>query len=148
MDSTYKPGDEVHLMILRETDLGFAAKINGVDEGLLYHNEIFEQLDYGQTLPGYIKQVRPDGTIDLILQKFGNLGSEELGERILKALEQNGGSLPVTAKSPAEEIHDLFGVSRKKFKMALGGLYKKRLIKFTDQRTELVSPQKEKNENR
>ena len=140
--STYQPGDKVELIIMRETDLGFVAKINGQDEGMLYHNEIFERLHRGQCIPGYIKKVRTDGAIDLILQNFGNLGSEELGEQILQSLKENNGYIPVNSKSPAEEIYDLFFVSRNKFKMALGGLYKKRLVEFTDEGTKLVSTKK------
>ena len=142
MDTIYKPGEKVELVILRETDLGFVAEINGLDEGLLYHDEIFERLELDQALPGYIKKVREDGNIDLSLQNFGNLGAEELGDQILEALKQGNGSIPVNAKSPAEEIYSLFCVSRKKFKMALGGLYKKRLVKFTDAGTELLPPEK------
>ena len=138
MDEIYKAGDKVDLVILKETDLGFVAQINGLHEGLLYHSEVFEKLDYMQELPGYIKKVRRDGGIDLILQPVGYSGANELGEQILEVLRDNNGFLPVNAKSPAEEVYDLFGVSRKKFKMALGGLYKKRLVTFTDTGTELV----------
>jgi uncharacterized protein len=134
----YKPGQKVELIILRETDLGFVARINGVDEGLLYRNEIFEALRPGQELPGYINRVRERGEIDLILQPFGNLGTEELGEKILQLLDDELGFLPVNDHSPAEEIYDLFGVSKKKFKMALGSLYKKRLITITEKGIKLV----------
>ncbi|MGH1468778.1 MAG: hypothetical protein ACRBBP_07865 [Bdellovibrionales bacterium] len=137
MSSIYKPGDKVDLIILRETDLGFVAEINGTHEGLLYHDEIFERLDYKQSLPGYIKKIRPDGSVDLMLQNFGTLGSEELGEQILEALKSNDGYISVNAKSSAESIYNLFGVSRKKFKLALGSLYKKRLVTFTENGTEL-----------
>ena len=139
MDSVYKPGDKVDLVILRETDLGFVAKINGMDQGLLYHEEIFEILDPGQTLPGYIKKIRPDGSIDLILSPLGILGAEELGNQILSRLKESNGYIPVNAKSSAQEIYDFFGVSRKKFKIALGSLYKKRLVRFTDTGTELLN---------
>lgn len=138
MSEKYEPNQKVDLIIQRETDLGFVALVNGQDEGLLYHNEIFERLDVGQKLPGYIKKLREDGGIDLLLQPFGNFGSDELGERILHALKTLGGSMPVNADSPAEKVYDFFGVSKKKFKMALGGLYKKRLIRITDEGIELV----------
>lgn len=138
MANQYKPGQKVELIILRETDLGFVAKINGVDEGLIYHNEIFERLRPKQELPGYIKFIRPDGAIDLQLYPFGNLGSDELGERILAEIKNNNGFLKMNDKSPAEQIYDLFGVSKKKYKMAIGGLYKKRIIKITDEGMELV----------
>ena len=144
MEPKYTSGQKVDLIILRKTDLGFVAKINEQDEGLLYHSEIFERLDPGQKLPGYIKKIRDDGSIDLLLQPFGNLGSDELGEKILEALNLMKGKLPVNADSPAEMVYDFFGVSKKKFKMALGGLYKKRLIKITDDGIELVSKRAQK----
>lgn len=130
--SKYVIGQKVDLVILRESPLGFAAEINGDDEGLLYHNEIFEHLEPGQTLPGYVRMIREDGGIDLILQPLGHHGAEELGELILETLKQHKGFLPLTSKTEAEEIYNLFGVSKKKYKMAIGGLYKKRLIKILD----------------
>jgi len=142
MDDIYKPGQEVDLVILRETDLGFVAKINGQHEGLLYHDEIFRELWIGDEITGYINRLRPDGTIDLLLRSFGNFGAEELGDEILEILEENNGFVPVNTKSSAEEIYKVFGVSRKKFKMALGGLYKKRLVQFTDKGTELIKKAK------
>lgn len=140
MSSDYKPGEKVELVILKETDLGFIAKINGADKGLLYHDEVFKMLKTGQELPGYIKRVRTDGNIDLLLEPTGHLGAEELGNKILKALNDRDGFIPVNAKSPAEEIYTLFGVSRNKFKIALGRLYKNRLVTFTDKGTELINP--------
>ena len=138
MAEAYEPGQKVNLLILRETDLGFVALINGKDEGLLYHGEIFERLEPEQELEGYIKKTRPDGGIDLLLQAFGNFGADELGERILDALKAAGGFLPLNSDSPAEKIYDSFGVSKKKFKIALGGLYKKRKIAVTDTGMELT----------
>ncbi|MFK8137195.1 MAG: hypothetical protein AB8E15_02440 [Bdellovibrionales bacterium] len=138
MNKKYEAGEEVELRILRETDLGFVAEINGLDQGLLYHEEIFEQLDRNQRVPGYIKKIRNDGAIDLILQNLGNLGTDDLANNILKYMKKNGGSIPVNSKSPAEKIHDLFLVSRNKFKMALGNLYKKRLVEFDEEGTSLT----------
>ncbi len=134
----YELGQKVELVILRETDLGFVAKVNDTDEGLLYHSEVFERLDKGQTLPGYVKKIREDGRLDLILQAFGNFGSEELGLQILEILKRHNGFLPVNDKTPAEKIYDLFGVSKKKYKIALGGLYKKKLIAISDDGIRLI----------
>jgi uncharacterized protein len=138
MPNTYTRGQKVDLIILRETQLGFVAQINGADEGLLYHNEVFEHLEIQQALPGYIKDVRPDGRIDLLLFALGHLASDELGERILGLLKENNGFLPLNDKSPAEEVYKHFGISKKKYKMAIGGLYKRRLIKITEKGMELV----------
>lgn len=138
MEPKYQPGEKVELVILKQTDLGFVAQVNGIDRGLLYHSEIFQDLREGQKLPGYIKKVREDGAIDLLLQPFGNFGAGELGEKILQVLRDHGGVLQVNDKTPPERIYDLFGVSKKKFKIALGGLYKKKQILITDKGIQLV----------
>ncbi len=77
-----------------------------------------------------------------MLQNFGTLGSEELGQQIIEALKFNNGFISVNAKSPAEEIYNMFGVSRKKFKIALGSLYKNKIVTFTEEGTKLT-PQAE-----
>lgn len=138
----YEPGQKVDLRILHESPLGFVAKINEVDEGLLYHNEVFEILEPDQELPGYIRKVRPDGGIDLLLQPFGHHGMEDLGARILDVLKQNKGFLPLNDKAEATAVYNTFGVSKKKYKMAIGGLYKKRLIKIMDDGIYLEKPEK------
>ena len=137
MRAPYEVGQKVDLVILRETPLGFVAQINGVEEGLLFHNEIFEALAPGDMLPGYIKKVGEKG-IDLLLQPLGHHGAAELGDSILQTLKQNKGFLPITSKTEAEEIYKLFGVSKKKYKMAVGGLYKKRLITIAEDGIRLV----------
>ncbi len=135
----YKPGDKVDLLISAETDLGFKAIVDSKYSGTLYDNEIFEQLKIGQKLPGYVKKVRDDGKIDLLLQPFGNKGATDLGQSILDELQRAGGHLKINDKTPAEEIYNLFGVSKKKYKIALGGLYKKRLITVGDDGIRLVT---------
>ena len=134
----YKVGQPVELEILRETPLGFVAFINGKDEGLLYHNEIFENLKSGLQIPGFIRTLREDGGIDLILQAIGSHSSDQIGVRILEVLEDAKGRIEINSKTSAEEIYRLFGVSKKKYKMALGGLYKQRLVKISDTHIELT----------
>jgi hypothetical protein len=129
----YKEQQKVDLFIVGKTDLGFKAIINGRHVGVIYKNEVFQDLSYGQRLPGYIKKVRDDGKIDLMLQTTGHKGAADLGEKILDLLKNEGGFLGITDKTEPAEIYDLFGVSKKKFKMAVGGLYKKRLITVSDE---------------
>lgn len=126
--SSYQIGQKVELVIDRKTPLGFIAIINQKDEGLLYHNETFEHLEPGDEVPGYIKLVRPNGLIDLILQPLGKDGAEVVGQRILEVLELNDGFLPLTSKTDTEEVYRLLGLSKKKFKFAVSDLYKKGLI--------------------
>ncbi|HVK60998.1 MAG TPA: S1-like domain-containing RNA-binding protein [Bdellovibrionales bacterium] len=129
----YEVGEKVDLMIAAETDLGYKAIINGSHFGVLYANEVFKKLEHGEILPGYIKEVRQDGKIDLLLQPMGSLGKDDLGQKILEELKSKGGFLPLNNHTSAETIYELFGVSKKKYKMALGGLYKSRLITIDDE---------------
>jgi predicted RNA-binding protein (virulence factor B family) len=136
---SYKEGQPVRLKIIAQTELGYKAIINGEDEGLLYANEVFRSLRAGQEIDGYIKKIREDGKIDLSLYKEGHQAGEDVAPRILEMLEDLGGFLAVNEKTPPEEIYRLFGVSKKKFKIAIGGLYKRRLILIEEAGLRLVS---------
>ncbi|MNL47754.1 hypothetical protein D3C87_1705570 [compost metagenome] len=128
----------MQLLVAARTDLGYKAIINNRHWGVIYSNEIFQNLEIGTRTVGYIKKLREDGKIDLTLQKLGHTGSDDIGEKILEALRDNGGYLPLNDKAAAEIIYDMFGVSKKKYKMALGGLYKKRLITVREDGIRLV----------
>lgn len=124
----YQEGEEVSLIIYEQTNLGYKAVVNQTHGGVVYQNEVFRELTIGQQLTGYIKKIREDQKIDLTLQKQGAQRIDAVSQTILQVLIKNGGRLAVTDKTPPEEIYALFGVSKKTFKKAVGGLYKKRLI--------------------
>ena len=124
----FKSNQEVDLLIYGRTELGYKAIINNSHGGILYENEVYQELHPGDRITGYIRKVRDDGKIDLRLDKPGYGGVGELAEQILETLRANHGFLGLTDKSPAGEIGRLFGVSKNAFKMAVGALYKKRLI--------------------
>ena len=58
-------------------------------------------------------------------------------EIILDYLNGHDGVMKLTAKSSAEEVEALLGMSRKAFKRAYGGLYKDELITFDEEKTRL-----------
>lgn len=124
----YQTGEEVSILIWQKTDLGFKAIIENEFAGLLYDSEIFQTLRTGDTLTAFIKQVREDGKIDLVLQKPGFERIEDFSKILFDHIREHGGRINLNDKSPAEEIYDVFGVSKKTFKKAVGDLYKKRLI--------------------
>lgn len=134
----YKENQAVNLVIMGRSDLGYKALVDGKYAGMLFENEVFERLEQGQKISGFIKQVRSDGKIDLLLQPMGNFGTSDLSAKILEAIKAKGGFLPVTEKTDPEVIYELFGVSKKKYKMALGGLYKSRKITIADDGIRLV----------
>lgn len=135
----YAPGQEVNILIWQKTDLGFKAIIENRYSGLLYESEIFQPLHTGMMLKAYVKQVREDGKIDLILQKPGQGKVEDFATTLLDYIREQGGHITLHDKSPAEDIYDTFGVSKKTFKKAVGDLYKKHLISLQENGIELVN---------
>ncbi len=143
IDTTHpelEEGQEVDLMLYQHTNLGWKAIVNQQYSGVLYENEVFQPLSIGQQLKGYVKQVRPDDKIDLMLQKPGFEKVDDFSVSLFEQLVAAGGFLPLTDKSPADVIYDRFGISKKTFKKAVGDLYKKRLITLEEDGLHRVPP--------
>lgn len=121
----YQQGDKVKLIIGGKTDLGFKAIVNDLHWGLLYDNEIFQPLRIGKKIDGYIKQVREDGRLDLILTRGSKNKVNDFADKLLDALQKNNGFLPLHDKSAPELIQRTLGVSKKTFKATVGNLFKK-----------------------
>ena len=134
----YKVGEAVDLLVVERTDLGHKAIINGQHWGLIHKNEAFKFLRGGMREKGYIRELRADGKISLSLQPVGSEAADVLQALILQKLQENNGSLPVSDKTPADEIARLFGVSKGSFKKAIGGLYKQGCILIHPDRIERV----------
>ncbi|MBF9252020.1 GntR family transcriptional regulator [Pontibacter sp. 172403-2] len=127
--------EEVQLLVAGLTDIGIKVIINNKYMGMLYKNEVFQDLQLGDKLTGYIKAIRPDNKIDVTLRKPGTTivtESMEAGERILNLLRQGSGWLPLSDNSTPEDIYKLLGMSKKAFKRAIGGLYREGKIELTD----------------
>ncbi len=136
--SGFAPRQPVDLLIYGRSDLGFKAVVDGTHLGQLYDNETFRRLHYGERVRGYIKQVRDDGRIDLVLQRPSHLERDRLGEAILTDLRDQGGVSMLTDKSPPEAIYEAFGVSKASYKKALGQLYRQRQIEITKEKITLL----------
>lgn len=124
----YQPGQEVNVMVWQRTDLGYKVIVENQFSGMLFHNEVFQPLEAGMHLSAFVKQVRPDGKIDLELQKAGARKVDDFSEVLLQYIKDNDGFTPLNDKTDAEVIYQTFGVSKKTFKKAVGDLYKKRLV--------------------
>ena len=125
-------GEAVDLLIDDQTELGVNVIINNRYRGLIYQNEIFEKLRRGDRRKGYVKLVRPDGKIDVTLQKAGYAKIEPNGEKILAQLKANHGYLLLTDKSDPDDIAEALKMSKKTFKKAIGTLYKQHLIRLEE----------------
>lgn len=128
----YNVGDPVDLVICDEFERGYQVIVDKKYVGAIYHNEIFQDIYPGKAMKGFIKLVRPDGKIDIELQKPGDNPRDDLEEILLNDLREAGGFLELSDKTPPEVIYDSYKVSKRAFKRALGGLYKKRSIVIED----------------
>ncbi|GLX87100.1 GntR family transcriptional regulator [Thalassotalea loyana] len=120
----YEQGEQVDLIIAGKTDLGFKAIINHQHWGLIFQSDIFKPLRTGQRLKGYIKQVREDGRVDLVLSRAGKGKVIDFKEQLLAYLEDNNGYCDIHDKSSPALIQKTFGVSKKAFKATVGHLLK------------------------
>ena len=124
----YNPGDEVEVLVYQKTDLGFKVIVENKFSGMLYQNELFQYVHSGDRLTAFVKQVRPDGKIDLKLQNNGRAQISEFSNTLLEYIKAHDGHCRFHDKSSTDEIYNEFEVSKKVFKKAVGDLYKQHLI--------------------
>ena len=122
----------VEILIYETSPLGFKVIVNNSYRGLVYKNEVFEPLHVGEKRIAYVKNIRPDGNMDISLQKIGNERKQDAASEVLDLIKQNGGSMPYNYKSDAELITKVFGLSKKTYKSALTTLAEKNLIDIKD----------------
>ena len=125
---TVEEGEEVELVVSHITDMGINVIINDLHKGLMYKNEVFEDLRTGDRIIGYIKTIRPDGKIDVLRTKAGYDGVLSVAELILEELRLNDGFLGLHDGSHPEDIRTVLNISKKAFKKAIGTLYKEKKI--------------------
>ena len=110
---TVKEMDEVDLYVQRETELGYVMIINGKHTGLLHANEVYRKIQVGDKLKGFVKTIRPDNKIDIVIDKPGYARIESEAEKIMRLLQENNDYLPYNDKSEPAAIYDFFGMSKK-----------------------------------
>jgi len=124
----FQEGDAVDLIAFAKTPLGYKAIINHTHSGMIFSSDVFQPLQPGESLRGFIAEIRPDGKINLTLHAPGRAKVDDLEGRILRELDARGGFWNIGDHSPAEEIHEELGVSKRIFKQAVGALLKKNRI--------------------
>lgn len=126
-------GQEVDLLVFEKTELGHNVVVNNLYKGLVYENETFRRLAWGDTTKGYVKLIRDEGKIDISLQPLGFLKTLEPNQKaILDKLQQSGGTLNLSDSSDPIEIQEVLEMSKKAFKKAIGVLYKDKKILIKD----------------
>jgi len=129
-----KVGDKVDLLVVRKTGIGFTVLVEQEYEGMLYLNELYQKIEEGQNLVGFVKKIRDDEKIDVSLQAVGFKQTIVKNEIILlNALRANDGSLELHDKSDPKDIKHQLGMSKKAFKNAIGGLFRQQLITISEE---------------
>lgn len=130
--------DKVDILVTHLTEKGANVIINQKHEGLIYIETIFEDIRTGDRMEAYIKKVRDDGKIDVVIQPEGYKSIEPNAGFIYEELKAAGGFLPLHDKSSPDEIKNLLGLSKKLFKKAIGTLYKDKVIAIKEDGIELL----------
>ena len=131
-DPDYYHRQRVEVLVVQASDLGYRVIVNNAHWGQIYQNETYQNVNVGDRLTAFVKQVRRDGKVDVTLAKIEKMRVDDLADRVVDYLEAHGGEMPLTDKSSPEDIQDAFQCSKKDFKKALGLLYKQQKVTLGD----------------
>lgn len=135
----YEFNQQVDLLVVEENELGYRVIVDNLHWGMLYADQVFQRLEMGEELKGYVKEVREDDKIDVSLSPLGFRKVEGIAGVILQSLQAQGGYIAVHDKSEPELIYSLFRCSKKAFKQAIGTLYKQQRIRIEPEGIRLVN---------
>ena len=125
-------GQAVKALVFGFNPHGALVAVDGRYRGMIHDTELHEPVSVGQALDAFVKEVRPDGKVEVSLVRPGPARIDDATARILAALDEEGGTLMLHDKSPPAAIADRLGISKKAFKKAVGGLYRERRIRFVE----------------
>lgn len=131
-------GDEVDILAYGKSDLGISVIVDNKYRGMLFENELFEEIIYGDRKKAYVKNIRPDNKIDLSLNRLGYVAVDDNIQRVIDELNANKGFLALHDKSSPDDIYEQLGMSKKIFKKVIGALYKQKQIEITDKGVKLL----------
>jgi hypothetical protein len=138
-DLDVEEGDEVKILAYKRSDLGINVIVNGQYQGLIFKSVIHKTLQIGNTVTAYIKKIRADGKLDVVLEAMGYRNIiDSASKRVLAELQKNDGFIPYTDKSKPDDVRNVFNLSKKAFKKALGNLYKNKIVTLEKDGTRLV----------
>ena len=135
---TVEEKDDVIMVVYRRTDIGYVVIINGKHTGVLHFSDIFQTIQVGDKMKGFIKKNYEDNRIDVAIGSRGYGRVEGESDKILRLLKEADGFLPYHDKSNPDDIYEVFGISKKAFKMAVGTLYKQKQISLANDGIRLV----------
>ena len=128
----YYHREKVEVLVVQRSDLGYRVIVDNAHWGQIYQNETYQNVNVGDRITAFVKQVRPDGKVDVTLAKIEKMRIDDLADRIEEFLKAHGGEMTLTDKSSPEDINKAFECSKKDFKKALGLLYKQQKVTLGD----------------
>jgi predicted RNA-binding protein (virulence factor B family) len=100
---------------------------------MIFNNEIFSDIKIGDKIKVYVKKAREDGKFDFSLSPIGKKAKlTETEGTIIQLLKEADAQMPFTYKSDAEDIKDVFSMSKKAFKASLTKLISDEKILLED----------------
>jgi hypothetical protein len=129
---TVRAWEEVDLLVSRKSDLGWDVIVNNRHKGLVFAGDVFKKIRVGENLKGYVRNIRPDNKLDVVLEPLGQKGKLTAAEKIYERLQQEGGFLGLHDKSDPEDIKQALQMSKKNFKKGIGTLYRERKIEIRE----------------
>jgi hypothetical protein len=144
-DSPYKVNDNVKGTVFSlKRGLGAMVAVDGKYLGLIHEGEIVKPLHLGQSVEVRVSNIKEDGKLDLSLKDAPRLQIDKDGEKILKVLIKNKGSLSLNDDSSPEEINKILGMSKSSFKKAAGRLMKRSVIIMTKNGIKMLDDAKDR----
>lgn len=129
----YVKGDQVDVLVTDKTPIGYRCIVDNLHYGMIYSNEVYQDIEIGKHYTVYVKNVRSDLKIDLMMGDRADRRTADLSTTILNAIKEAGGQLPYSDKTDPETIQQVFSCSKKDFKKAIGHLFKDKKIVITTQ---------------
>jgi predicted RNA-binding protein (virulence factor B family) len=127
---SYKKGEKVALLVYHQNEVGYQVIVDQRYRGIIYENELFENIQIGDQLEGYVRVIREGGLIDISHKPLGRSKNSQYENKVLQVLKENNGFIPLNDKADPQEIQRIMQMSKRSFKEAIGGLYRKREIEF------------------
>ncbi|MBD5507059.1 MAG: S1 RNA-binding domain-containing protein [Lachnospiraceae bacterium] len=132
-NSGYKKDDRVTGTVY-EISRNFGAFVAVDDQysGLIPRQELYGEIQVGDTVNARVTAVKEDGKLDLSIREKAYLQIAEDAERVLQVIDSFDGVLPFNDKASPEVIRREMQMSKNEFKRAVGNLLKAGRITITE----------------
>ncbi|ONI39177.1 RNA-binding protein [Candidatus Epulonipiscium fishelsonii] len=120
-------------LVYRQTpEHGVFVAVDGKYHGLIINKEIYREYNIGDWIDIRIKNVRPDGKLELTERRQVNSQMEIDANQIMTILKKEDGFLPLNDKSNPNIIKEKLKMSKASFKRAVGRLLKEGVVEFAN----------------